>query len=134
VIYVIDSSALIAYLLRERGWEVVEQALLTPGATFLAHALIYAEVFYHYHRLGGEPAAEQALATLLALRITPRYDLDDAFWQEAARLKADYRQASLADCCCAVLARRTGGTVVTADHPDFDPFAAAGICPILFIR
>jgi predicted nucleic acid-binding protein len=134
VIYTLDSSALLAFLRRERGWQVVRNLLRTPGAIFYAHALTLAEVFYNVHRTGGEAAAQQTLRRLIALNITSREDLDAAFWQDAAGLKSVYWQASFADCCCAILAQRTGSTVVTADHPDFDPFAAAGICPVLFIR
>jgi predicted nucleic acid-binding protein len=40
---------------------------------------------------------------------------------------------SLADCFALALAVRTGGTLVTSDH-EFDPVAALGLCPVLFIR
>jgi len=31
-------------------------------------------------------------------------------------------------------ALRENATVVTSDHHEFDPIAATGICPVLFIR
>jgi hypothetical protein len=49
------------------------------------------------------------------------------------KLKAQHR-ASLADFCAVALTNRIGGTLLTSDHHELDVIAAAGICPITFIR
>jgi len=59
--------------------------------------------------------------------------MDDDFWQEAGRIKADFRRISLADCFCAALAARIDGEVVTADK-EFRPLAEQGGYKINFIR
>lgn len=51
----------------------------------------------------------------------------------AGRLKAHGR-LSLADCFAIALARRTNAEVVTSDHREFDPVAAAGLCTVRFFR
>jgi predicted nucleic acid-binding protein len=60
--------------------------------------------------------------------------MDSEFWRDVGRLKAVHRKVSLADCCALTLARRLGGSLVTADRHDFEPLLVAGICPIEFIR
>jgi predicted nucleic acid-binding protein len=60
--------------------------------------------------------------------------MDALFWQDAGRLKSVHRRISLADCCAAALARRLSGELVSADHHELDPLAAAGVISIRFIR
>jgi predicted nucleic acid-binding protein len=80
------------------------------------------------------PTADRTLQILTAAGVIVREDMDAAFWQDAARLKAAYRRVSLADCYCLALARRISGEVVTADHHEFDALMPHGICSIRFIR
>jgi hypothetical protein len=68
------------------------------------------------------------------LAVIERSDFDQAFWQDVARLKAVQKKVSLADCCAITLTNRVGGTLLTSDHHELDPVAAAGICNITFIR
>ncbi len=132
--YVLDASALIAFLRDEQGAEVVEALLLDPENDCFAHALNLCEVFYGFHRDAGEVAAQTAIGSLRAAGVIPRADLDDAFWQEAGRLKSTFRRVSLADCLCIALARRQGAELVTSDHHEFDALAPLGLCTIRFIR
>jgi PIN domain nuclease of toxin-antitoxin system len=134
VIYVLDGSAMLAFLRDEAGADVVEALLLDPSHTCIAHAINLCEVFYDYHRAGGEAVAQSALTRLLSATILPRADLDTGFWQEAGRRKAAFRRVSLADCFCMTLAQRVNGVVVTSDHHEFDAIAPLGLCPIQFIR
>ncbi len=60
--------------------------------------------------------------------------MDTAFWQLAGQLKVNPGKISLADCFALALTIRTGGTLVTADHHEFDVIVPLGLCPILFIR
>ena len=59
--------------------------------------------------------------------------MDEELWQDAGRLKADYRRISIADCFCAALANRIGGEVITADR-EYEPLKNDGECKIRFIR
>jgi PIN domain nuclease of toxin-antitoxin system len=130
----LDSSAMVAFLRNEPGAAVVEALLLDPNTTCFAHAVNLCEVFYHFYRRGGETDAQTVLATLRSAGIVTRDDLDLHFWQEVARLKAPRPNLPLGDCFCIALAQRLNGEIVTSDHPDFDPIAQAGVCPVRFIR
>jgi hypothetical protein len=70
---------------------------------------------------------------LKAVGVATRNDFDEAFWQEAGRVKAAHR-VSLADCLAMALTNRLGGTLLSSDHHELDPIAAVGVCPITFIR
>lgn len=134
MIYVLDSSAMIAFLRNESGSATVAAMLADPQSQCYAHALNLCEVFYDFFRSRGEAAAQSAITELLNLEVRERSDLDAPFWQEAGCLKAVHRRVSLADCCALALTLRVGGTLVTSDHHELDTLAAAGVCPINFFR
>jgi PIN domain nuclease of toxin-antitoxin system len=134
VIFILDGSAMIAYLRKEAGWDVVASLLADVNNTCFAHAINLCEVFYDFRRAGGEPAGQAALARLYAASVLPRADMDPALWQQAGRHKADYRQISIADCFCIALAQRLNAEAVTSDHREFGPIASLGVCPVTFIR
>ena len=125
---------MVAYLNGEVGGDVVESALFDKDSECLAHAINLCEVFYLFHRAGGEVAATKALSDLSDVGVAERSDFDSAFWQQAGALKAVHRKVSLADCCAITLTQRVAGTLVTSDHHELDPLAAVGVCPITFIR
>ena len=130
---VLDACAMIALLKAEPGEDVVWAHLLDPGNVCYAHSLNLCEVYYHFRRNAGESAADGAIEDLRYLGVIERGDFDEAFWKEAGALKAGGNIA-LADCVAVALTNRLGGTALTSDHGEFDPVAAAGICPVTFIR
>lgn len=132
--YVIDSSAMIAFLRNEIGAGTVAAILTDSGNEVCAHVLNLCEVFYDFARSDGEAAAKSAVNELLDAGVIERSDLDVAFWQQAGNLKAIYRRVSLADCFALALTLRLGGELVTSDHHELDALAAAGVCPIKFFR
>ena len=134
MIRVFDSSASIALLRREPGWDIVMDLLIDPDSIGYSHAINLCEVYYDFHRAAGERTAEDAIRDLLATGILPRDDMDAAFWKEMGRVKSVHRRVSLADCGCITLARRVGGEVITADHHEFDAIDQVGLCPVTFIR
>ena|SRR2546423_4480848 len=133
MIYVLDACAMIAYLRSETGRDVVEQALIDPSGLCVAHAINLCEVFYEFHRAGGESAATSAVNDLFSMGVNEREDFDQIFWQDVGRLKAQGK-ISIADCCAITLTNRVGGTLLTSDYKELDRIAAAGVCPITFIR
>jgi predicted nucleic acid-binding protein len=129
---VFDANALIASLHGEEGGKLVDSLIQDRQHTCFVHAASLCEVFYEFRRRG----EEQAQAVLRDLRdagLRVREDMDDDFWQEAGRIKADLRRISLADCFCAALAKRVEGAVVTADQ-EFKPLADQAGYEITFIR
>ena len=133
MIYVLDASAMLAYLRDEPGAGVVESALFDANSQCLAHAINLCEVYYIIHRDAGESDADRAVEDLKNVGVAERDDFDEAFWKEAGRLKAG-GGISIPDCFAVALSKRVGGTVLTSDHKEFDPVAAAGVCHVTFIR
>ena len=62
MIFVLDASAMIAYLRDEPGAGIVAEALLDPESQCYAHALNLCEVFYDFHRASGQPEALRAIS------------------------------------------------------------------------
>ncbi|MCA1612900.1 MAG: type II toxin-antitoxin system VapC family toxin [Acidobacteria bacterium] len=133
MIYVLDACAMIAFLRGEAGADVVENALLDTNNQCMAHAINLCELYYDFHRAGGESVADGALVDMRTLGLAGRDDFDEPFWKEAGKLKAAGK-ISLADCFAVTLTNRVGGTLLTSDHHELDRVAAAGICSVTFIR
>jgi PIN domain nuclease of toxin-antitoxin system len=131
--YVLDASAIIAWLRNEPGAGVVDQAIQDANSSCVVHAINLCEVYYDAHRRSGEAVADSVVADLATVGVTVRDDLDEAFWKEAGKLKAG-GGISLPDCFGITLTNRIGGTFLTADHGELDKIAAAGTCNITFIR
>jgi predicted nucleic acid-binding protein len=130
---VFDSSALVAYVENEPGGALVESLLADPHTAGYVHSINLCEVYYGARREHGEQAAQIALSGLRETGLSFREDMDEDLWVDAARLKADFKRVSLADCICAALARRVDGAVVTADR-EFEPLSVAGACRVRYIR
>lgn len=136
---VLDTSALMALLRGEPGQPVVISALRTPGNTCYAHEVNLCEVFYSRARQAGEDIARPEVEYLLTTaRVVPFANPDREFVWEVGRLRArvtsERLAASLADCFCLAAARHFGGELLTADHREFEPVAAMGLCQVTFIR
>ncbi len=134
MINVLDACAVLAFLRKEPGHETVRAIIEDVGNDCFVHALNLCEVFYGIHRESGEAAAMNAIADIRSLGVRTRTDIDETFWQEVGRLKSVWRRVSLADCFAMVLTLRLNGELVTSDHHELDPLAAAGVCPINFFR
>ncbi len=133
MIYVLDASAIIAWLRNEPGADVVENAIKDLNSQCIAHAINLCEVYYDAHRNAGEAHAESVISDLASIGVIERNDFDQTFWKDAGKLKAG-GGISLADCIAIMLTNRVGGALLTSDHGEMDPVAAAGICNITFIR
>ena len=114
---VLDASALLAYLRREAGGEMVK-AMLAAGA--IINAVNYAEVLSRLSDGGEDPAlihrrlrAQGLIGDLLV--VTP---LDETDGVTIARLRAPTRAhgLSLGDRACLATALRHGRPAITADR------------------
>jgi len=106
---VFDSSALIAYLRREPGSEVVREQLLIGGACSAAN---WSEVAQKVRFSGADWAISRALLLSYELSVEPVTQADA---EEAALLWVADSGLSLADRMCLALTKRLAATAWTAD-------------------
>lgn len=132
--YVFDASALIAILKNEPGGADAAAIIDDAENSCYVHAINLCEIFYGVRREKGEQYAQARLSQFRDTGLTSCGDFDDAFWQEAGRLKSDHKRVSLADCFCAALANRLGAEVVTSDRHEMEPLADAQACRVRFVR
>ena len=131
---VFDACAMLAFLGREVGADVVDRLLLDSANECLAHAVNMCEVYYDIVRRDGVEAAQRAIRRLGEAKVQTRSDLDTDFWQQVGNLKVNPGRISLADCFGVALTQREGATFVTSDRHEFECIDELGVCPILFIR
>lgn len=131
--YVLDASAMVAYLEGEPGATVVASILSDLTAICYAHSINLCEVYYQALRRSGLSTARAALSTLYADGVIERRKMSRAFWQRVGGHKAR-GGISLPDCFCIALAQELSAEAVTSDHHEFDPLVPFGIVAIKFIR
>ncbi|HEX4955307.1 MAG TPA: type II toxin-antitoxin system VapC family toxin [Thermoanaerobaculia bacterium] len=132
---VLDASAAVRVVLQGL-WQPELSAFLAESPMVVAPGLLCAEVansLWKYVRAGTLPAqeAQERLAEALALADTL---VPDRILVEEALAAATQRNSPVYDLLYAVLARRHGATVVTADEPFARRLAAMEIacfCPAL---
>jgi len=115
--HVLDANALLRFLTRGSGAEIVERVLNEAhdaGAAVNMSVINWGEVLYTLARVLGFEQASRKLAEVQPL--VSIIDADQAVTAAAARLKLDHG-LPYADCFAAVAAGRMG-VLVTAD-PDF---------------
>lgn len=114
--YVLDTSAILAFLGEEPGADRVERLL--RGARAGRHkvfvcSITLMEIFYTAMRAKGEDAAVQLVALVKAWPLEWVHP-DEKLLLQAGRLKASYR-LSVADALVAAVAHRQGATLVHKD-------------------
>lgn len=87
-----------------------------------------------YDIKAGNVEGADALARLQSIGVMIVEAMDTDLWQDAARLKSQFRRVSLADCFGVALARRLSASFVTSDRHELEALDAAGACDCLFIR
>jgi len=131
---VFDACAVIALLRGEIGAETVASLLDEPKNRCRLHAVNLCEIYYDGIRRGDTTDAARLEELLKKSGFDLETTVPQALWESVGRLKATLRRVSLADCFALAFTLRENGTLITSDHHEFDPIAAAGICPIQFIR
>jgi uncharacterized protein len=133
-VFVLDSSALLAFLYNEAGRDAVEELLAgTGGRAVHLHRIHLGEAYYLFYRKGGQRLAEEMLADVRRLPVVLDDRVSSALMREAGRLKASYR-LSYADAFAAGLTRVRQGSLVSADRQEFGPLESAGEITMAWIR
>ncbi|MBI2842498.1 MAG: PIN domain-containing protein [Armatimonadetes bacterium] len=133
--FVFDACALIAYLKKETGGDVVADLLSDPENHCKAHAINACEVFYNVLKAADKEKAQDAIGRLRQDGLMIVTDTDDNLWQQAGLYKVTLPvMPSIADCFCLALAVREDAQLITGDHPDFDPIEQLRLVKVRFIR
>jgi predicted nucleic acid-binding protein len=114
---VLDSHALVSFLERQTGWEVVADAFVDAAAgesRLLMSVVNWGEVCYVTQRVHGTDALESVIAAIDELPLD-LIEIDRALAQDAARLKAGGGLA-YADCFAAALALQRRAPLLTGDR------------------
>ncbi|MCL1997291.1 MAG: type II toxin-antitoxin system VapC family toxin [Turicibacter sp.] len=134
--YVMDACALIAFLNAEEGARVVADILRDvrgEKAKITMHVLNLLEVYYGVYRDVGKEEAADMLKTAKQLPMTINYQIDQAFLEEAGRLKATHK-ISLADSIAVAQAAILGAKLLTSDHHELDVVEEKEPIEIVWIR
>jgi len=114
--YVLDTSAILAFLGNEPGADRVDRLLRgarTDRNEMLVCSITLMELFYTAMRTKGEDAAVRLVALVKAWPLEWVYP-DEKMLLQAGRLKASHR-LSVADALVAAVARMRGATLVHKD-------------------
>lgn len=133
-IYVIDAGPLIDFLNDVPGGDAVRDRFKQENSLVMAHALNLMEVFYDTSRQLDVLTARDALDSLKRDGLIRSTLMDEAFFEDTAQLKAQWKKVSLADCCGLALARRLNAQFVTTDRHELENLSAAKVADIFFTR
>ena len=114
--YLLDTSALLAFIEDEEGADRVEQVLKQKETIVPWPAIL--ETYYITQQEEGQAEADKRFALIKQLKVTILYDMDEATLLTASRLKALHR-LSLADAIIAAFAIRKDAILMHKD-PEFD--------------
>ena len=129
---VLDTSALIAYIHREKGAVIVEHHLNDPTKRIVIHAVNFYEAYYDYVKR--QPGTAFLLYELLKEAEIKLYNLlDKRVIEEGTALKLHYKM-SLADSIALGLAIKLNATLLTADRHELREIAKGKLVKIKFIR
>ena len=134
--YVLDSCALLAYVYKEAGDDIVKTVLLQASK---GHVQVYMnklnlfEAYYDIRRSEGLQQADNFYSMVLMSPIHIVDSLSDAVFREASRLKSQYRM-SLADSIALGEASVRGASILTSDHHEFDPIEQNEAIKFAWIR
>ena len=134
--FVLDASALIAFLNDEEGADIAEdvfQKAKMGNCVIYMNKLNILEIYYVVYRRAGKEIAEDVLVKILNLPLIVVDVLNDNLFKEAGRLKATYK-ISLADSIALAEAKTRKAQILTADHHEFDLLDKEGEVVFYWIR
>ncbi len=113
--YILDTSAIMAFFLDEKGGDAVERILLNPPGSCCVHSVNWIELYYKMHSRGGEKAAKTAIENLRLLGVSVTDISGEDFLLRVAEIKIYHSFLSLGDCYAIALSGWLKGAVVTSD-------------------
>jgi predicted nucleic acid-binding protein len=123
-------------LAMEKGAENIRslfQKTVEHQALLVMNKFNFLEVYYKVYRAYGKIEADNLLKTIEQMPITIKDTLTNEVFKEAGRLKSKYK-LSLADSIAAAESIISKGSLVTADHHEFEPIEIAEKINITWFR
>ncbi len=118
--FVLDTSALLAFMTGEKGADAVEKILaVEKNSVFVPWAVLF-EVSYITRRTRGEKEADRRFVLVKELPVSILWNMEEPDVLSAARIKAQFR-VSFADSIIAASALRQDATLVHKD-PEYECF------------
>ncbi len=118
--FVLDTSALLAFMTDEKGADAVEKILaIEENSVFVPWAVLF-EVSYITRRTRGEKEADRRFVLVKELPVSILWNMEEPDVLSAARIKAQFR-VSFADSIIAASALRQDATLVHKD-PEYECF------------
>ncbi len=121
--YVLDTSALLAFMASEDGSALVEKILSGQENNVYIPWPVLFEIYYVTRRARGEKEADRRYVLVKELPAIILWQMEEPVVLTAARLKAEFR-ISFADAIIAASAFRLNAILVHKD-PEFEPLAKA---------
>lgn len=114
--YILDASAVLAFLRNEPGSERIGNVLADPFEVGM-HSVNLLEVYYKLASYGGEITAKESIDDIVALGVKINEKLDKTLRLRSGYYKIRYPFLSLADSICVAFAELSTATVLTTDRP-----------------
>ena len=119
--YVLDTSAIVAFLADENGSDNVANILNSKDAHVLVSFISLMELEYNYLRKGGKLVATELLLKLKFMPWHVSFTNDYSMIHQAAKIKVE-NSLSVADAWIAALAIANKAILIHKD-PEFEPLA-----------
>jgi predicted nucleic acid-binding protein len=116
--FVLDTSALLAFMTGEKGADTVEKILSGRGNGIYVPWAVLFEVYYITRRTSGEKETDERFVLIKELPVSILWNMEEPDVLSAARLKAQFR-LSFADSIIAAAALRQDAALVHKD-PEYD--------------
>lgn len=129
--YILDTSAIMAFFLAEKGGETVKKILIESRGLCCIHSANWIEVYYKMHGKAGLKAATTAIEQMNRIGVSTTDISGQDFLLRVAQIKIKYPALSLGDCYAVALSEWLNGTVVTSDKRFMD---AKDIARVKLIR
>ena len=134
--YVLDACALLAFIYKESGCDIVKSALIQAdngNSEVYMNKLNLLEVYYNIVRTDGVQQADNFYAVVLKLPIIIINGLTDEVFRKAGYIKTQYKM-SLADSVALGEASILDASILTSDHHEFDTIESQETIRFLWIR
>ncbi len=118
--FILDTSAIMAFFLAEKGGDVVRELLFESHGQCCIHPANWIEVYYKMHEKVGRNAAQKVVGQLDRVGVATTDISGREFLLRTAEIKITFPHFSLGDSYAVALSEWLKGTVVTSDRQFMD--------------